>query len=149
MRLNKATWCALYAVLDLARDSERQVSAIEIADRYGVSANHLAKVLRDLGRGGLVESVRGAGGGYRFAGNVKRTTLYDVVNLFEDIVADDGGRAAPGAETDIGKALVRVLTEIDEIAVATLKSVSLATLIKTMPGPEERKPDETQAASAD
>ncbi len=70
MRLHKATWCALYAVLELARDRERQVSAAEIAERYGISANHLAKVLRGLGRAGLVESVRGAGGGYRFAGNV-------------------------------------------------------------------------------
>ncbi len=133
MRLHKATWCALYAVLELARDRERQVSAAEIAERYGISANHLAKVLRDLGRAGLVESVRGAGGGYRFAGNLKRTTLYDVVILFEDIVADAAGGAEPGADTDIGKGLTRVLTEIDEIAVATLKSVTLATLLKTMP----------------
>jgi Rrf2 family protein len=133
MRLHKATWCALYAVLELARDPERQISATELADTYGVSANHLAKVLRDLGRTGLVESVRGAGGGYRFSGNARRTTLYDLVDLFEDIVADDGGRRGPGAETDIGKALTRVLTEIDEIAVATLKSISLATLLKTLP----------------
>ncbi len=131
MRLHKATWCALYSVLELARDRERQVSAAEIAERYGISANHLAKVLRDLGRAGLVESVRGAGGGYRFAGNVKRTTLYDVVILFEDIVADDGSE--PGADTNIGRGLTRVLTEIDEIAVATLKSVTLATLLKPMP----------------
>ncbi len=90
-------------------------------------------MLRDLGRAGLVESVRGAGGGYRFAGNVKRTTLYDVVILFEDIVADAAGGSKPGADTDIGRGLTRVLTEIDEIAVATLKSVTLATLLKTMP----------------
>ncbi len=133
MRLHKATWCALYAVLELARDRERQVSATEIAERYGVSANHLAKVLRELGRARLVESVRGAGGGYRFAGTVKRTNLADVVILFEDIVVDDGGGSEPGADTDIGRGLTRVLTEIDEIAVATLKSVSLATLLKTMP----------------
>ena len=132
MRLPKATWCALYAVLELARERERQVSAAEIAERYGVSANHLAKVLRDLGRAGLVESVRGAGGGYRFAGNVKRTTLYDVVILFEDIVAD-GGASEPGADTNVGRGLTRVLTEIDEIVIATLKSVTLATLLKTMP----------------
>jgi Rrf2 family protein len=139
VRLHKATWCALYAVLDLARDPERQTSATEIADKHGISANHLAKVLRDLGRAGLVESVRGAGGGYRFAGNVKRTTLYDVVRLFEDIVIDDGWGRAPGAETEIGQALTRVLTEIDEITVATLKSVSLATLLKTLPGRSEPK----------
>jgi len=146
MRLHKATRCALYAVLELARDRERQISATEIAEAYGISANHLAKVLRDLGRAGLVESVRGAGGGYRFVGNVKRTTLYDVVNLFEDVVAAGGG-SEPGADTDIGRALTRVLTEIDEIAVATLKSITLATLLKIMPGRTEPDAGATDAAS--
>lgn len=61
MKLQKATRCALYAVLELAADPQRQMSASEIADKYGISLNHLAKVLRSLGREGLVEAVRGAG----------------------------------------------------------------------------------------
>ena len=87
MSLQKATLFALYAVLELAEDTDRQLSASEIAERYNISTNHLAKVLRDLGRAGLVESVRGAGGGYRFCGNAKRTTLLDVVRLFEEVGA--------------------------------------------------------------
>ena len=55
------------------------------------------------------------------------------------------GGAASGARTDIGKALIRVLTEIDEITVATLKSVTLATLLKSMPGPEQSKTGATAA----
>ena len=73
MRLQKATLFGLYSILELARDPMRQLSATDIAGIYGISANHLAKVLRDLGRAGLVASVRGAGGGYRFAGNARRT----------------------------------------------------------------------------
>ncbi|TAN57462.1 MAG: Rrf2 family transcriptional regulator, partial [Rhodospirillales bacterium] len=69
MRLQKATRCALYAILELASDPKRQLSANEIAEKYDISTNHLAKVLRSLGREGLVEAVRGAGGGYRFSGN--------------------------------------------------------------------------------
>ena len=76
MKLQKATQYGLYAVLELARDPSRQLSAIEIADKYGISSNHLAKVLRDLGRAGLVDAVRGAGGGYRFSSNSKRVTLW-------------------------------------------------------------------------
>ena len=68
MKLQKATQCGLYAVLELASDPERQLSATDIAKMYGISSNHLAKVLRDLGRAGLVNSVRGAGGGYTFSG---------------------------------------------------------------------------------
>ena len=138
MKLQKATLFALLAVLELARDPERQISATEIADRYGISANHLAKVLRDLGRAGLVEAVRGAGGGYRFSGNAKRTSLYDVIDLFGDIVTEARRRQGPADHTDVGRALARVLDEVDEIAVATLKSITLATLLKTMGWHEQR-----------
>ncbi len=132
MKLQKATYCALYAVLELARDPDVQLSATDIADKYNISANHLAKVLRDLGRAGLVESVRGAGGGYRFSGNLKRTTLYDVIHLFEDVGGENERARDAHAGTDIGSALNLVLTEIDEIAIATLGSVTIETLLKTM-----------------
>jgi len=143
MKLQKATLFALFSVLELARDPARQMSAAEIAEAYGISVNHLAKVLRKLGRAGLVEAVRGVGGGYRFSGNVKRTSLYDVIDLFGDIVTDASEMPGPAGETagetDVAQALGRVLTEIDEIAVATLKSISLATLLKSLPRPEERR----------
>lgn len=137
MRLQKATLFGLYSILELARDPERQLSATDIAAIYDISANHLAKVLRDLGRAGLVVSVRGAGGGYRFAGNARRTTLLDVINIFEDIGAtgNSGGNAGPPAEgedTDIGAALLQVQGEIDDIARATFGSITIATLLRTM-----------------
>ena len=86
MKLQKATKFALFAVLELARDTSRQLSATDIADLYGISTHHLAKVLRDLGRAGLVDSVRGVGGGYRFSANARRTTLMDVICIFEDVI---------------------------------------------------------------
>lgn len=132
MRLQKATRYGLYSVLELARDPGRQLSATDIADIYGISANHLAKVLRDLGRAGLVDSVRGAGGGYRFSGNAKRTTLMDIINLFEDIGSDASSAADPGDDTDIGQSLLLVLGEIDDIARATFGSITIDTLLKTM-----------------
>jgi len=132
VRLQKATRCALFAVLELAQDPTRQVSAADIAEKYGLSSNHLAKILRDLARAGLLESMRGAGGGYTFSANPKRVTLYEVVRLFEDVGKDSTRRAEAGDESDIGRALGQVLNEIDEIAVSTLKSITLTTLLKLM-----------------
>lgn len=137
MKLQKATLFGLYSVLELARDPSRQLSATDIAERYGISANHLAKVLRDLGRAGLVEAARGAGGGYRFIGNARRTTLLDVVRVFEDF-GEEKASGEPGGDTDIGAALDLVLSEIDDIARATLGSVTLNTLLKTMQWRDER-----------
>ena len=83
-----------------------------------------------LATAGLVRAERGASGGYRFTGNRKRTTLMDIVALFEPA---PGSRAKePGEETDIGAGLARVLSEIDEIAEATLSSITLETMLKTV-----------------
>jgi Rrf2 family protein len=90
-----------------------------------VSTHHLAKVLRKLGQAGLLHAVRGAGGGYRFAGNPKRITLMDVIELFEDI-----GTARRRAARIEEQALDEVLQEIDEIAKATFRSVTLDTMLK-------------------
>ena len=84
MKLQKSTSLALYSVLEAASNPDRQIAAAEIAEKYGVSPHHLAKVLRELGRAGIVESARGVGGGYRFSGNAKRLTLMDVIEIFED-----------------------------------------------------------------
>ena len=130
MRLQKATAFALYAVLELAAEPARQLTAIEIAEKYGISAHHLAKVLRDLGRAGLVDAVRGVGGGYRFSGNSKRLTLLDVIRIFEDVTADSEPLAPPAAGLDIAEGLHFVLAEIDAQTVATLRSISLSTMLK-------------------
>ena len=128
MKLQTATRLGLYAVLELARDGERTLSAAELGERFGVSTHHLAKVLRTLATAGLLRGGRGAAGGYRFSGNRRRTTLMDIVALFEPA---PGQRAKePGEDTDIGASLQRVLAEIDEIAEATLRSISLETMLK-------------------
>ena len=127
MKLQTATRLGLYAVLELARDPEQTLSSADLAERFGVSNHHLAKVLGTLSNAGLVRGGRGASGGYRFTGNRKRTTLMDIVALFEP--APGSRPTEPGEETDIGGALQRVLDEIDEIAEATLRSISLETLL--------------------
>jgi len=126
MKLQQNTLLALYSVLDFAAEPERQRSAAEIAAKYGASPHHLAKVLRKLGRAGLLHAARGVGGGYRFAGNAKRVTLMDVIELFEDVGAG-APRARRRAEE---KALDAVLIEIDEIARATFRSITLKTMLK-------------------
>lgn len=130
MRLQKATRFALYAVLELAADPASQHSAAEIAAKYGISINHLAKVLRTLGRAGLVEAARGATGGYRFVGNPRRTTLLDVIRHFENVEPILAGEREPGDDTDAGLALQQVLGEVEDTAHATLSSISLDTALK-------------------
>lgn len=128
MRLQRATRLAIYAVLELAANPGRPLSSGEIAEKYGVSAHHLTKVLPVLAREGLVEATRGVGGGYRFVANPKRTTLYDVITLFEEFVGNTPPE--PGGETPAGRALDQIQSEIDGITTATLASVTISTMLK-------------------
>lgn len=125
MKLQQNTLLALYSALEFAADPARTLSAAGIAAKYRASPHHLAKVLRKLGRAGLLHAARGAGGGYRFAGNPRRITLMDVIELFEDIGTPKSRSRRPEE-----RALDEILAEVDETAKATFRSVTLATMLK-------------------
>ena len=130
MRLQKNTSLALFSVLEFVRTPQRHIVAAEIAEKYGVSAHHLAKVLAELARSGILASVRGAGGGYHFTGNAKRLTLMDIIQMFEDLGDTDAQRMARASRTPVELGLSAVMSEIDENAKATFKSITLATMMR-------------------
>jgi Rrf2 family protein len=128
MKLQQATWCAIWSIVELASRPEEQVGARELATTYDISQNHLAKVLRTLTRARIVSSVRGPGGGFTFCGNAKRLTLFDIVSLFEGEGLSDGAHDAenPNALAD---ELHRVMREVDRMTFAILRSVTIQTII--------------------
>ena len=95
------------------RAPDHQLSVAQIGEKYGVSSHHLAKVMHVMSRAGLVRAVRGAGGGYQFGGNPRRTTLLDVIELFENLGSDNS--PAGGSPTAEERALSEDLDEIDDI----------------------------------
>ena len=98
-----------------------------------------ARVLAELARAGVVESIRGVGGGYRFAGNARRLTLFDIIRHFEDLSPTAAERREPGERTPAGRAIAIVLSEIDEIAQATFKSITIATMLRLIERQEESR----------
>jgi Rrf2 family protein len=143
MKLQKNSSLALCSILEAASDPTRQISAADIAAKFGVSPHHLGKVLRQLGRAGMVESARGVGGGYRFSGNARRLTLMDVIDLFESVAAKPAESGGKEYTTDVGRAIARVLSEIDETATATFRSISIDTMLKLIE--RERRARETRS----
>lgn len=129
MRLQVSAQLAIFAALELAACEGRQLSVAEIGEKYGVSSHHLAKVMHVMGRAGLVRSIRGAGGGYQFVGNARRITLLEVVQLFEDLSSVEQNAGTVDA-TPEEQTLGEVLNEIDDIARATLGSITIATMRK-------------------
>jgi len=130
MKLQIATRHALFAIIELASQPDRQVSAADIAEKYDISPNHLAKVLRVLGREGMVDAARGVGGGYRFVGNARRLTLLDIIAVFEPIGASAAANREVGNATVEGAALAQVMDEIADTTRATLSSITVNTMLK-------------------
>ena len=117
MKLQKNTRLALYSVLEFATDPDAPLSAAAKSPPSTACRRITSpRCCRELARVGVVESVRGVGGGYRFAGNARRLTLMDVIRMFEELSEPDGERREPGERTPVGQALAAVLSEIDEIA---------------------------------
>jgi Rrf2 family protein len=87
--------------------------------------------MRTLVRSGLIESVRGVGGGYRFAGSLRRTTLWDIIHEFESLESDiDTPDELSGNAEIVISGLDSVMNEIDGLNRATLDSITLKTLLR-------------------
>ena len=68
MKLSTRGRYGLRALIDLAvHETDGAVSAQSIAQRQNISESYLEQLIRKLKQDGLVDSVRGAGGGYRLA----------------------------------------------------------------------------------
>ena len=147
MKLQISSQLAVFALLELAAHPERQYSVAEMGEKYRVSNHHLAKVMHSLGRAGLVRSVRGVGGGYQFSGSVRRTTLLDIIEVFEALGSGDADQGL-GRSTDAGRALREVLTEIDEGARATLGSITIGTMLKLVDRQRKGVPSTRRARAA-
>lgn len=83
MRLTDYTDYALRTLMYLGLHREQLVTIREISDAYGISNNHLTKVVHQLGSSGMVQTMRGRGGGLRLAMEPAEINLGAVVRLTE------------------------------------------------------------------
>lgn len=87
MRLTLHTDYALRVLLYLGLNQSRRVSIHEIAERYGISENHLVKIVHRLGQGGFVTTMRGRGGGLVLARSPAEINIGDLVRFTEEDMA--------------------------------------------------------------
>lgn len=101
MKLSTKGRYAVVALADIAlQPSGRLVSLGEVSDRQSISQPYLEQLFVKLRRGGLVESVRGPGGGYRLARAASDIRVVDILAAVDETVsALHTGAGASGASS--------------------------------------------------
>ena len=99
MKLSTKGRYAMVALADIAlQPADNLVSLGDISKRQDVSLPYLEQLFVKLRRGGLVESVRGPGGGYRLGRQASEIRVVDILAAVDETVdAMHKGAGASGA----------------------------------------------------
>lgn len=84
MQLTLHTDYALRVLLYLARNGGQHCAISAIAFSYGISHNHLMKVVNELGKADYISGVRGRYGGIKLARPAEDINIGDVIILMEN-----------------------------------------------------------------
>ena len=138
LRISKLTDYAIIVLGHMSRDAEQTHTAAGLAEATGVAAPTVSKILKMLGKSGILKSIRGAHGGYVLAQPPERTSVAAVIFALEGPIALTECEGERGGCEQSGSCNARGSWDVINSAVrAALESVSLADMAKPMPKPAE------------
>jgi len=117
MKLSTKGRYATVAMVDLAilgrKTPDRHVSLAELAKRQNVSQAYLEQLFVKLRRAGLVDSVRGPGGGYRLAKGAQAIRVAEILEAVDETVSamETGAGASGGVSGSQAQSMANRLWE--------------------------------------
>ncbi len=136
MKLSTKGRYGLRAIVDLAMNSQDEAVALSsIAERQNISISYLEQLIAKLRKAGLVNSIRGAQGGYILAKDSKEISVGDILRALEgNLNPVDCSEIEEGAETECsGKDVCvtkYVWKRISDSINQTVDSISLYELVQ-------------------
>jgi len=97
LRLTKLTDYGILLMTHMATSSQARFSAAELSEATHIPLPTVSKILQMLLHEGMLNSIRGARGGYELTRPSNQINVRDVINVFEGSIAltecnlDDGG----------------------------------------------------------
>ncbi len=140
MQFQLSTEYAIRIVSYLGKNEDELLTAEKLADTLGITYLYLMKLIRQLKKVGLVDSVQGCRGGYKITRDLEKITVYDVVYGIEGelcicpCLKQDYEMTAKSAEPysgagffkDIQKQITEILkqTYLSDVTAGALKTLS-------------------------
>ncbi len=130
LRISKLTDYATVILAVLTERPDAPQSSAEIAERTGIGLPTVSKLLKELQRGGIVSSTRGARGGYRLARPAEDISAANIIDAVEGPVAltecaSDDGHCGIAANCQVGHSWQQVSLAIRR----SLQDVRLTSLV--------------------
>jgi Rrf2 family protein len=136
VRVSAKTDYAIRAALELAAaEDEKPVKGERIATAQAIPLRFLENILMQLRHAGLVESRRGAEGGYRLARPAAEVTLADVIRAIDGPLAGvSGARPETLGFTGVAEPMREVWIAVRAALRGVLERVTLADVVSgTLP----------------
>jgi Rrf2 family iron-sulfur cluster assembly transcriptional regulator len=136
MRLTTKGRFAVTAMLDVAlHGSAGPVTLSAIAERQKISLAYLEQLFCKLRRSGLVESVRGPGGGYTLGRPPECVAVADIIFAVDEPIDATQCRGRQNCHDDRRCMTHALWAGLNDCIVAYLQSVTLAELVRQQHAP--------------
>jgi len=90
MQLSNTSQYAIRILAYIADQEESHlINATELADALLIPYKFLTKIMTDLVKADLIDSIRGRDGGYRLKKSASEIMVNDILNLFHDTIEDE------------------------------------------------------------
>lgn len=130
MKLTTKGRYAVTAMLDLAiHASDKPISLADISERQVISLSYLEQLFSKLRRQGLVESVRGPGGGYCLSRGAEVIFVAQVIDAVNEAVDATGCRGTENCQAGSMCLTHHLWTDLSNQIHSFLSDISLADLV--------------------
>ncbi|MFO1417709.1 MAG: SUF system Fe-S cluster assembly regulator [Methylotetracoccus sp.] len=138
LRISKLTDYAIVVLSLMARHDDRTFAAAELADRSGIALPTVSKILKMLGKAGVVRSTRGARGGYCLTSSAADISVASVIDALEGPIAITECGVAHDSCQQAGSCHIRGNWNVINRAVRTaLEAVTLTDMVTPAPAPTD------------
>ncbi|MDF2557072.1 MAG: transcriptional regulator [Bacillales bacterium] len=132
MKISAKGRYALTSMIYIAQNSDKgqHFTLVSISENLGISKLYLEQVFNLLKKGNLVNSIKGAQGGYRLSRDPKLISVYDILFEFEQSLFELAEKTVSDKHPEIDNALrLTVFEPIDITIKEQFKGITLHDLV--------------------